>query len=163
MLYESNMKRFLSLLLCCLLLLNVANATTQRIEEICDSWVNKNNKLAILQQIPLLGDEDFVRREGNLDYPTDIRLFKVVATNALSVAVGTIVIVEGGHDPKYVKPEKDVQTGEFYILDLESHSVKMLDKNVAFYFADNATCMRIGRDKAGSYIKRLSTSVSEKR
>ena len=168
-LHDSDMKKILLILACGFLFLGTTKAFTsteessERIDEICDRWVNDNMKLAILQQIPLSGEKAFVRDEPGHDAPTDIRLFKVVATNASEVTVGTIIIVESGHDPQYVKPEKDVQTREFYILDLESYSVKMLDKNVAFYFADNATCIRIGRDKAESYIKRLSTGDSEKR
>ena len=157
-LHDSNMKKLLLVLACGGLFLGTAKASTSTDspEKPYESWVNDNDTgLFILQQIPLPGNKAFGRDEPGFDDPTYIRLFKVLATNAPVVPVGAFLVIEDVFD---------VQTRDFYILNLHGDSVKILDHNVFYCFVPEiATCFKIERDKAENYIKRLSTSTSEKR
>ena len=159
-LHDSDMKKLLLVLACGILFLGTAKASTSTDspEKPYERWVNDNVAgLVILQRIHLPGDKSFVRKEYYRDYPTNIRLFKVLATNAPAVSVGTIIVIEAAHSTQ----DSDVRTMGFCILVL--HGVKILDHNVLYCFPGDATYYKIGRDEAESYIKRLSTSTSEKR
>ena len=170
LLYESHMKTFFLILTGCILFQSLTNASaatgsdslsavqSHASHAIYDDWVNKNNELAIIQQLPIPGREVFARKTCDVDYPTQLRLCKVIATNSSSISVGSIIIIETA----YIQHETDVGAKSFYILDLEAGPALMIDgENVAYFFADNATCIRINNDKANCIIKKISEIASD--
>ena len=127
--------------------------------EDCIAVRNNWQTVAVLQNLPIPGKSAFVRQDPGNDVPTDLRLFKVIATNSPSVSVGTIVIVESGYDPRVSNPN----AGGFYVLDLMNYLPKEIDGNrVVFYWADNATFIKISNETANYFIKKLSNSPVDK-
>lgn len=109
--------------------------------------------VAILQELPIPGKEVFVRKEPEIDTPTSLRLYKVIATNSSSVSVGSVIIVETGYDPRFSKSSP----GGYSILDLTTHlPIKVDNDRVTYYFADNATCIGISNDTANLFISKMS-------
>lgn len=130
-------------------------------EELQECIAVRNNwqTVAILQGLSIPGEKAFVRQDPGDDVPTCLSLFKVIATNSSSVSVGAIILVETGYDPKFSNPNAE----GFYVLDLMTNLPKKIDGDrVAYYWADNATCIGISNDVANYFINKLSNSPEDK-
>ena len=133
-------------------------ASTEDLQE-CIAVRNNWHTVAILQKLPIPGEKAFVRQDPGNDVPTCLSLFKVIATNSSSVSVGTIIIVETGYDPKFSNPN----AGGYYVLDLMTYLPKKIDGDrVAYYWADNATCIGISNDVANYFINKISNTLHQK-